>query len=137
MGKTIDIDIGIGIATIHDNYLITVMHEGVTVSVESNQILIDLANQYFKGKPFVYITHRKNSYAVDTAIYKETKKIENLIGFAVVSIKGMALTNASIEKMFFSKPFEIFEELDDATQWSKKMCDDFLQNQHIKKNKTK
>ena len=77
MGKTIDIDIGIGIATIHDNYLITVMHEGVTVSVESNKILIDLANQYFINKPFVYITHRKNSYGVDPSIYKETRKIKN------------------------------------------------------------
>ena len=126
MGKTVDIDIGIGIVTIHDNYLVSVMHEGITVSVEANQILIDLAETYFNNKPFVYITHRKNSYAVDTAIYTETAKIQNLIGFAVVSIKGMAISNASIEKMFFSKPFEIFEELDEAITWSKKMCKSYL-----------
>ena len=128
MAKTIEIDIGIGIVTIHDNYLVTVMHEGITVSVEANQILIDLAKTYFKNKPFVYITHRKNSYAVDTAIYKQTVKIQNLIGFAVVSIKGMAITNASLEKMFFNKPFEIFEELDEAINWSKNMCKQHIHN---------
>ena len=127
MGKTIDIDIGIGIVTIHDNYMVSVMHEGVTVSVEANQILIDIAETYFKDKPFIYITHRNNSYDVDTAIYKETAKIQNLIGFSVVSTKGMALTNASIEKRFFSKPFEIFEELDEAIAWSKEMCKNHLQ----------
>jgi hypothetical protein len=128
MAKTIYIDIGIGIVTIHDNYLVTVMHEGITVSIEANKILTDLVEVYFKDKPFVYITHRKNSYAVDTSIYKETAKIPNLIGFSVVSKKGMALTNASIEKRFFSKPFEIFEELDEAIAWSKKMCENHLQN---------
>ncbi|MFD2823462.1 hypothetical protein ACFS5M_07255 [Lacinutrix iliipiscaria] len=121
MGQTIDIDIGIGIATLHDYYMITVMHEGVTVSVDTSQVLIDFAKSHFKNKPFIYITHRKHSYAVDTAIYKETMKIKNLIGFAVVSTKGMAITNASIEKMFVNKPFEIFEELDEAILWAKKI----------------
>ncbi len=130
MGKVIDIDIGIGNVTIYDQYLITVMHEGITVSIESNELLIDIANSYFKNKPFVYITHRKHSYAVDTAIYTETAKIQNLIGFAVVSTKGMAITNASIEKMFFSKPFEIFEDLEEAINWSKALC-----NSHLKKKK--
>ena len=136
MGRTLEIDIGIGIVTIHDHYLITVMNEGVTVSVEANAILKDIATSYFKDKPFVYITHRKNSYAVDTNIYRETKKIPNLIGFAVVSIKGMALTNASLEKLFFEKPFEIFEEINEAIKWSQELCLSHMLREKKKKKKT-
>ena len=136
MGRTLDIDIGIGVVTIHDHYLITVMNEGITVTVEANKILKDIAKMYFKDKPFVYITHRKNSYAVDTTIYTETKKIPNLIGFAVVSTKGMALTNASLEKLFFEKPFEIFENLNDAITWSQELIlSHILREKKKKKNK--
>lgn len=118
------VDIGIGEVSIYDNYIIVVMREGVTVNVEKNKILIELAANHFPNKPFVYITNRKNSYAVNPAIYFETKKIKNLIGFAVVSKKEMAANNALIEKLFFDKPFEVFNNLDAAITWANALYHD-------------
>ncbi len=65
--------------------IITIMHEGVNVSPDYNDALLQVAETYFKNKPFVYITHRINSYSVDPKIYHETSKIKSLKGFAVVS----------------------------------------------------
>jgi len=104
--------------TIYPNYVIVVMKEGVDIAPEHNNVLVDVTNEYFKNKPFVYITHRINSYSVDPKIYFQTAKIDNLKGFAVVSKDYKAKVNAEIEKMFFSKPFEIFGDLDEAKKWA-------------------
>ncbi len=79
-----------------------------------------------KVRPFVYITNRINSYSVDPQIYFETSKIKNLAGFAVVSKKYKAKSNAEIEKMFFSKPFEIFGDLDSAKKWATQLLEDYF-----------
>jgi len=108
---------------IYDNYMIVVMNAGVNINLEHNSILADIAHTYFKNNPFVYITHRVNSYSVDTAIYKETSKIPNLAGFCVVSKNFMAKSTAQIEKLFLNKPFEIFDSIEEATAWAKSLTE--------------
>ena len=103
---------------IYDYYMIVVINEGIIVTPEHNNVLLNVADTYYKDTPFVYITHRLHSYAVDPAIYKETSKIENLEGFCVVSSDYKAKRNAEIEKLFLNKPFEIFDAIDEATTWA-------------------
>ena len=103
---------------IYDNYMVVVMNEGVTITPAHNKILLNIVDTYFNNKNFVYITHRINSYSVDPAIYFETSKIKNLVGFAVVSKDYKAKSNAEIEKLFFNKPFEVFNTLDEAVAWA-------------------
>ena len=97
------------------------MKEGVDIKPEHNDVLVEITNTYFSDKPFVYITHRVNSYSVDPKVYHETSKIKNLKGFAVVSSNYQAKFNAQIEQMFFKEPFEIFTKLEDAIDWAKKL----------------
>ncbi|MBU2929912.1 hypothetical protein [Winogradskyella psychrotolerans] len=104
---------------IHNHYVIVVINEGITVTPKHNSALIKITETYFLNKPFVYISHRCNSYAINPEIYYETAKIETLVGLAVVSSNYQAKINAQIEKMFFTKPFEIFTEIDDAVAWAK------------------
>ncbi|MEO6346829.1 MAG: hypothetical protein ABIO60_02875 [Aquaticitalea sp.] len=108
---------------IYDNYLVVVMNEGITVTPDQNQVLLNVSETYFKNKNFVYITHRLHSYAVDPAIYFETAKIENLLGFAVVSKDFKAKSNAEVEKLFFKKPFEIFDTVKEAVAWATSILD--------------
>ena len=106
--------------TIYDNFLVVKMNEGVLISPESNKVLKEIAEVYFFNKPFVYITHRVNSYSVDPSVYKGTASIENLVAFAVVANTHLASENAKIEKLFFKdKPFEIFSDLEKAKDWAK------------------
>ncbi len=109
--------------TIYDNYMVVVMKEGMDITPDYNSVLVEITNTYFPKQPFVYITHRIHSYSVDPKIYFETAKIENLKGFAVVSNKYQAKVNAQIEQMFFSKPFEIFTDLEDAIEWANKLVE--------------
>lgn len=106
---------------IYDNYLVVVMKEGVNITPKHNNVLVEVTKNHFSDKPFVYITHRINSYSVDPKIYLETSKIKNLKGFAVVSSNYKAKVNAQIEQMFFNKPFEIFTKLDEAIRWANEL----------------
>lgn len=106
---------------IYDFYAIVIVNEGVDVTYEQNKELLELSETYFKDTPFVYISIRVNSYSVDPKVYYQTARVETLKGVAVVSNRYLAKTNAQLEKMFFSKPFEIFSELDDAIEWADKL----------------
>ena len=103
---------------IYDHYVVVVMNEGVTITPEHNQVLLNVVDTYFKNKKFVYITHRIHSYSVDPKIYLETSKIENLAGFAVVSNDFKAKSNADVEKLFLRKPFKVFSDLESAISWA-------------------
>ena len=103
---------------IHDTYVVAVINEGLTVMPKHNTILINVVETYFHRKEFVYISNRINSYAVDTSTYLETSKIKNLKGFAVVSKDFKAKSNVEVEKLFLAKPFETFDNLEDAVVWS-------------------
>ena len=105
------------------NFVVVVMKEGITVIPKYNDDLVAISNEYFKGRPFGYITYRKNSYAVDPMVYLKTSKIENLVAFAVVSGVGLKESNIEIEKRFLKKPIKHFSNLDDAKDWVKEMID--------------
>lgn len=120
MAKTVTYSFGK--VTIHDNYIITVMNEGITVLPSLNDTLEDIAYTYFFNKKFVYITHRKNSYAVDPSIYFRTSKIPNLIGIAIVSGDKIIIDNSELESKFFDKPFKKFNKLNDAIAWANQLC---------------
>lgn len=106
---------------IYNNYVVVVIKEGVNITQKYNDILVEVTETYFLDRPFVYITHRVNSYSVDPKVYFETSKIENLKGLAVVSNNYKAKINAEIEKMFFNKPFNIFTELENAVVWAENL----------------
>jgi hypothetical protein len=108
----------------YDSYMVAVINEGVNIGPRENTILTTHALNFFGNSPFVYITHRLNSYSVDPHIYPETARIKNLVGFAVVSADYKAKHNVKIERMFFNKPFEAFNTLNDAISWALQLIED-------------
>ncbi|WP_298538557.1 hypothetical protein [uncultured Aquimarina sp.] len=102
---------------VYQNYMIAVMKEGIVVSEKNNSILIKIAEKHFKKAPFVYITHRIHSYAVDPIIYIKTAKVPNLLGFAVVSNDPKQKVQTTYEKSFFKKEFRQFDDVESALTW--------------------
>lgn len=106
---------------IHKDYVLAIMHEGIIVDKENNTILIDIAEKHFKNTPFVYITHRINSYSVDPIVYIKTAQIKSLMGFAIVSKSPNQKKLSTYEKTFFNKEFKLFEKMEEALQWKDKL----------------
>ena len=103
----------------YDNYVISILNEGINLTVEMSNKMSQIALDYYKEKPFVYITNRIHDYTVDSEVYKEISKMKTLAGFVVVSDKKPSIKNALLEKIFLDKPFQIFNNLDDAILWAK------------------
>ena len=102
-----------------DNYVICIINDGETIGMHKSLNQTEFLLDYYNNKPFIYITNRINSYSVDPLIYKESCKIENLLGFAVVSNNVIVLNNVEIEKRFFKgKPFKPFTDLQEAINWA-------------------
>jgi len=98
-------------------YVISEFKEGVHITYETSIPLIDAALDYYKDKPFGYISNRIYSYSLDPTDYFKLKRIENLKCFVVVSYNKITSNNATIEKLFFGKPFRKFDNLKEAIHW--------------------
>ncbi len=102
----------------YDNYVISILNEGVNLTVEMSNKMSQIALDYYKGKRFVYISHRLHNYSVDSDVYIEISKMKTLSGFVVVSDEKPSIKIALLEKIFLSKPFQIFNNIDDAIFWA-------------------
>ncbi|WP_299111340.1 hypothetical protein [uncultured Winogradskyella sp.] len=103
---------------IYDNHIITTVNEGIHLTSDDNNILIEVAEKFFSDSKFVYISNRINSYSLDPKVYYETFKVKNLLGLAIVSSNHKALGNAKIERLFFKKPYKIFSDMKEALLWT-------------------
>ena len=115
--KTVDLDYTT--LDFHENFVESKMKEGTIFSLEQIDNLIAVCTEYFKDRPYVYISRRINNYNVNPTIYLQLVKAANLKGIAIVSDKASSLNMAQFEKQFSKVPFEIFLELKDAIDWAK------------------
>ncbi len=102
----------------YENYVIGIIKDGITICENETDIVTKAAHLFFKKMPFVYISKRINSYAVNPVIYQSLSKNKNMIGFAVVSNNYSSLTSAEVEKLFYERPFGIFNAIDEAKRWA-------------------
>lgn len=106
-----------------DKIAIAVINEGVHVDYESSKIIAQTCSSYFKQSPFIYLSHRTNSYSVDVTKYSTfVNQMENLKGFGVIST-SLSARNAEIESLFLDLPFAIFDNLEEGLKWAKNIID--------------
>jgi len=114
------IELDFGSVSIHEDFIVAKMNEGILFDISKNETLLEMGTEVFQGKPYAYISHRVNSYAVDPMVYKQSAKFPNLKVIAVVSENEMTRTLAStVEREFYtdSNCFKVFTELKNATSW--------------------
>jgi hypothetical protein len=119
---TKELNLEFGQVYVLDNILITELKEGLLFNAEKNQKLIELAQDIFQGKPYGYISNRKNSYAVDPLIYRDSAKVGSLKAIAIVTDSEIVKLNVNqVERKFYrsSNSFEVFDILEQAINWIK------------------
>lgn len=118
MNKIFELDFGT-LKVIHNNILISELHEGILLDVQSNRKILEIGMQEFQGKPYVYISNRVHSYAVDPMVYKESADYPALKAIAVVTEREIGIRSAQVERSFYKdkNSFEIFSSLEMAVSW--------------------
>lgn len=105
----------------YGQFVITEMNEGVDLDENHVDIMTRFAVDFYGDKPFGYISNRIHSYSVNPVIYFKISNIKNLAAFAVVSTRSIVSYNVKIEKAFMTKPYELFDTLDEAVNWVTQM----------------
>jgi len=123
MKKTIivrEYQLDIGLVQVYDNYLVSILNEGVTLTLERAYQIIGITEIHFRDRNFGFISLRRKSYAIDPTIYNYIRELDNLKAFAIVSLKEMDMHNFKIEKLFYKKPMKFFIEYENALSWVKR-----------------
>ena len=100
-----------------DHYAVLVMKPGSKISTGVAKEITKHLDQYYNGKKFIFITHRKHPHDIDLNVYKG-RILKNMIGFAIVSNNPEELKRALQEQPLWNEAFTFFQELDDAKDWA-------------------
>ncbi|NAS30408.1 hypothetical protein GTQ40_05450 [Flavobacteriaceae bacterium R38] len=111
-----------------ENFAIGVMDEGIELKTDNNKFLLNTLKKEYKDQFFGFISNRINSYSVDPIVYKETSELENLIAIAVVMSNPMQKLSIEVEKLFYNRPFEYFDNIEDARTWIKQTLEREINN---------
>ena len=116
------------IATVYvynKNILVVEVHEGVNLSYASAASLLFKGLLVLKNRPWVYVSHRVNSYSVVPTDYEYLHKINTLKALSIVVPTGTDPSTTAIEQIFCRKPFKLFNNgLEEAMQWAEKILKD-------------
>ncbi len=101
----------------YDQFVVVEVNEGITLSYSSGFSLLVSCLKYLGTKPFIYISHRVNSYAVVPTDYKYLNQLPSLKGIVIINPNKIIDENAELEKSFSKKPFIVVNDFDEALAW--------------------
>ena len=102
---------------IFEDFVIVTIDEGIVVNLPEREKLFHLFEHYFEGRPFAYISNRKNDYTVDPTSYLKKDEQLNLLGMAVICYSKDSERTANFEKSFYKRPFKVFDSFSNAKKW--------------------
>lgn len=125
-GHVVEYQLDIGRFLFYPTIMVGEFAEGVHVTKNNASKLIELTESFYRDtKQFVYISHRRHSYSMDTLAYGEVlKRFPHVKGIAIVSHNKYRRMLVSLEKLFLKKPIATFLTLHNATQWAEELLSD-------------
>ncbi len=104
---------------VFENFIINQVREGIVLQPQNNSELQQLMNKHFEGKKMVYISNRTFAYNVSPLTYRETSKIENLLGMCIIVKDPISRKTALFEGQFYKKDFHVTYTIEDAIVWAR------------------
>ncbi|MEO1010467.1 MAG: hypothetical protein AAFX53_04125 [Bacteroidota bacterium] len=117
----------------YEHIVVGEIEKGIHVTFEKAVVPLQIGEQiYGTEKPFVYISHRLNSYSMDPIGYRDAIKLfPNFKGFAIVAQSNRRRMLAHLEKAFMKKPIGVFDNLQSAFFWAEKLLADPNTNDYL------
>lgn len=110
-------DLAVGNYFFYGNIVVVEAREGIVLSYKKNLSVILAILNITKGEPWVYVSNRINSYAINMLDYKYLNKVPTLRAIGIVNYNDLARLNTTLEVKFCKKPFKVFNNLREAVVW--------------------
>ncbi|TPN87290.1 hypothetical protein [Aquimarina algicola] len=104
------------------SHAILVMKEGSTVTMEISEEITSMMEDFYKGKNFILISHRRFPHDIDLNVYKG-RILKNMIGYAIVSDNPEEMERAMVEQSLWNEAFTFFKTLEEAENWASSFFD--------------
>ncbi len=116
-------EVDIGTFYFYENFVVGKVKKGQDLNFDSGKSLYEYIGIYYKNTiPFVYISDRINSYSFKpTRLYGSEEYFPNLKGYAIVTYDAINTKVAKLEQTFTNIPTGVFNNLEDAIDWSEKI----------------
>ena len=101
----------------YGNIVIVEVNEGINLSYKTDLSILLIILNITKGKPWVYISNRINSYSIQPLDFKYLNKVPTLMALGVVNYTEVGHLNSQLEAKFCKKPFQVFDNLPEAVIW--------------------
>lgn len=114
----------IGTVYFYENLVISEIKEGVFVNFDKLSGIFELGKMYYGNKtPFVYLSHRINSYSLDPMGHLRCVALfPNLKGYGAIIYNDINFKVAELEQKFIvDKTAQIFDNVDDALRWAENL----------------
>ncbi len=105
-----------GIITFYGNIVVVEFSEGFTVSYSTAFSMLLKGLSILRMRPWIYISHRKHSYAVNPNDYKYLNKVPTLKGLIVLRAEEMSNPMEDLEEKFCKKPFFVVNTMEEAVK---------------------
>lgn len=118
------LEVPMGTFEFHELYMVSEIAEGVHFEYEDAHVVEEYARKYYQGRPFGYISRRKNSSSINPLVYIEHPPCEllGMVSFAAVVYRAVSEYSAQVEKALSACggriQYEIFYDFDQAEQWT-------------------
>src|SRR5690606_8013689 len=109
----------IGKLYFYEDILVLEAKEGITLSYDTGFSVLLKSLNILDEKPWVYIGNRVNSYATQPVDLKYLNELPSLKAVGTVNYSELGVLNSELESKFCTKPFEIFNNLEEAMIWAK------------------
>jgi len=124
-------DIGFTQLFFFENYVISQVKKDVVLDDDCNSDLVEAVENYFDGKPYIYIANRIVPYNVSPMTYMKTSKLDNLKGVCIVTKNESNQRTARYEGTFYTKSFNVCSELEDGIEWALSILRDVSQKDQV------
>lgn len=107
----------------YEQFVVVEVNEGVTLSYASGFSLLVSGLKYLGTKPWIYVSHRVNSYSVVPTDYKYLNRVPSLKGLVIINARTSQSDNSHLERKFFKKPLKITDSFDEALAWGREILE--------------
>ncbi len=101
----------------YEHFMIVTPADGVVINEENVKKIQELAANFYKNRPFGYISNRVNDYSRNIPPKFYTLQFQKLFAFAIIYKTEITLEVANFEKHFIKVPFKTFKRLSLAKKW--------------------